>query len=174
MFKYLKAIYREVGELKKAFRDLLMVLHPDKGGSNEECAILIGEYEVLIKRIPKKVAFEREQHKPESQRVYKASDFCSYDEDFILAMMSLIGLKMADVTIEVCGWFIYVGGTGTKERKDEIKKIGLKWNSTKNLWYFAPAWWSAGKNHKPWEMDSIRMAYGSKKVEDEGAKQVTA
>jgi len=169
--KYLKGSYKEVGELKKAFRDLLMVLHPDKGGSDEECAILISEYESLITKIPKKVAVEREQHKPEGQRVYHPFDFMKYDKDFVDAMMGVLGLKMKDITIEVCGWFIYVNGV-KKEEKDSIKNLGYKWNSTKLLWYFAPSWWSAGKNHKPWDMNNIRQAYGSKIVNNEGQAQI--
>jgi len=171
--KYLVSKYSDVAELKKAFRDLLMVLHPDKGGSNEECAVLISEYESLIKRIPKKAAVEREAHKPESQRVYRPSDFHSYDEGFVNALMGLISLHMENVEIEACGWFLYVAGD-TKTHKEEIKKLGLVWNNLKSMWVWKPSWYQAPKGHKPWEMDKIRQAYGSKKVEEERGLVVSA
>jgi len=173
MNKFLNGIYSTVADLKKAFRDLLMVMHPDKGGTNEDCAKLISEYESLITKMPTKKAIEREEHKDESQRTYTAKDFYQYDKDFVDALMGVIGLKMEGIGIEVCGWFIYISGV-TKENKDSVKALGYKWNSTKQLWFFAPEWWSANKNHKPWEMNSIRQVYGSQMVDDRGVAQVQA
>jgi len=173
MNKFLNGIYSTVGDLKKAFRDLLMVMHPDKGGSNEECAKLISEYESLITRMPNKKAIEREEHKDSSQRVYTASDFMKFDKDFVDALMGLIGLKMEGIGIEVCGWFLYVSGV-KKENKDSVKALGYKWNSTKQTWVFFPSWWSAGKNHKPWNMAEIRQTYGSQQIENVGANQIHA
>ncbi len=166
MFKFLKETYKTADELKKAFRDLLMVLHPDKGGSNEDCAQLISEYESLIKRIPKKSAVEREQHKPEAERKYRPTDFYTYDSDFVEALVNVMKIKMDNASVEVCGWFIYVSGN-TKPYKDEIKAQGFTWQSGKSMWVWKPAWYSAPKNHKPWEMNKIREYYSSKQVEEE-------
>ena len=49
--KYLSESIRTLEELKKAYHQLCLKLHPDVGGSDEEMKILNAEYEQLFERV---------------------------------------------------------------------------------------------------------------------------
>ena len=71
----------------------------------------------------------------------------------------------ADVTVEVCGSWIWISGD-TKPCKDNLKRIGCRWSSKKKQWYWRPP--GAGR---PWfrssneySMEEIRNEYGSTQI----------
>lgn len=66
--------------------------------------------------------------------------------------------KLSDkIEVELCGKWLWVDGE-TKPVKEELKKLGLRWASKKEKWYFAgtPAH-SWGKT----DMEQIRNLHGS-------------
>lgn len=142
----------EIGDIKKQYKTLAFKFHPDITGrdTNKEMQEIIAEYEKVLKELGK----------------VKNKNY-QLDNEYINIIDALIKLKMENVTIEICGWFIYVHGN-TKPYKNALGKEGLKllWNGKKQAWYYKPSWYQK-RNRKAWSMEKIRDVYGSEKVNNE-------
>ncbi len=158
MFKYFTFGENEtIDSLKKQYWKLARQYHPDFNGGNEEAnqamKDVIAEYEKALQELGK-----------EKKKNYRL------DQEFIDIIDKIISLNMqGDVTIEICGWFIYVYGEGTKPYKDQLNRktgVGLYWNPKKQVWYWKPAWYKS-RNRNAWSMDQIRSVYGSETVKQE-------
>jgi curved DNA-binding protein CbpA len=155
---YLKNV-NTIEELKKLYKKLAFQLHPDITGDNgENMKQLNNEYDHLYPIIGKA---NGKTYKPSS---VKENNYNSYDDEFKEMIEKLIRLHMENVTIEICGWFIYITGE-TKQYKDQLGKNGLqlKWNNQKTAWIYMPSWYK-GFKHESWDMDKIRNVYGSSVV----------
>ena len=72
-------------------------------------------------------------------------------------------IHFSDITIEIIGNFIWIGGNTYQYRKD-FKTLGFKFAGKKKMWY----WHSESyikKSRKTLSMDDIRNYYGSTEVE---------
>lgn len=147
-----------IEELKKLYKKMAFQLHPDiTGGSSENMKQLNNEYDHLYPIIGKQ---NGKTYRPSS---VKENNYNSYDDEFKDIIEKLIHLHMENVTIEVCGWFIYLTGN-TKPYKDKLGKNGLKlWYSPQKGWYYKPSWYK-GSRHPVWSMEKIRNVYGSNVV----------
>ena len=169
MNKFLKGVYREVGELKKAYKEWAFKLHPDVSGlSGEEMKVLNAEYESLITKIPKKASNEKKAENPNYE--FKGFDYY-FDPEFIQYIDDLIKLHMKEVQCEIAGFFIYLSGE-TKPYKDDLKKLGYLWNTAKSLWYKKPDWYRK-QSKEIWTMDKIRENFNTRRVDiDDGIAQI--
>ncbi len=61
-------------EAKKLFRKLCLLLHPDKGGSNELMVLLNEAYELFLKPKGFRFASEGEEQKKASDKVFKGDE----------------------------------------------------------------------------------------------------
>jgi hypothetical protein len=64
-----------------------------------------------------------------------------------------------DITIEICGNWIWLSGN-TRRYSKQLKEIGFFYSPRKQMWYWRPSGWESN-NHKPWDIDQIRKRYGS-------------
>ena len=156
-FKYFK-IYKDstIDDIKKQYKKLAFKYHPDLGGSTEEMQDINNEYEEALKVLS-----------TNTNKNY------TYDIDFINIIDALIKLKMQDVTIEICGFFVWVSGN-TKPYKNQLGKngLGLIWHNKNIAWYWKPSWYYK-KNKNSWNMDKIRDAYGSTIVNEKEERKTS-
>ena len=87
--------------------------------------------------------------------------------DIISKLVTMMGLEIA-----ICGSWLWVGGS-TKEHKDDLKGLGMRWASKKRRWYKAPKDWKR-KNHRELTMDEIRDRFGSQTVQGKQYAALTA
>ena len=153
-FKYFEINSQStIDSIKKQYRKLAFQHHPDMGGTNEEMKQVITEYEKCLQYIGKI-----------HNKNYKL------DSDYINIIEQLIKLHMKDVEIEICGWFIYLHGSATKQYKEQLKDLKFRWNPNKKLWYWKPKWYRK-KSKNSWDMDKIRSTFGSQTVYQEKEEQ---
>lgn len=126
-------------ELKKEYRRLTKVYHPDCGGDAESMKQLNLEFEKMYSKL------SGAENATEAAAAYEA------------VMESL--LKLDGIIIEVCGSWLWISGN-TYQHREELKAAGCRWASNKKLWY-----WRSPENtsntHKAVSMDKIREKYGS-------------
>lgn len=140
-----------INEAKKVFKKLAQVLHPDKGGSNEEFQELNSVYNYYLEN---KLYFSNESK-------------------FDLELEKIISkiLHYEDITIEVVGSWIWLSGLGTKNIKDKLKELGFKWASKKRMWYFGEM---KGRNPKEKSLDEIKAKYGCASIKTKEKGRLTA
>ena len=154
MFKYFTITFNStIGDIKKQYKKLAFRYHPDVGGSTKQMQEVNAEYEKALAEIGK-------MH----NKNY------SVDADFINLIDALIKLKMQNVVIEICGWFIYITGD-TKPHKDSLKSLGLFWNNNKKCWYYKPAWYHK-IGRESWSMDRIRSTWGSQIINNNSENEL--
>lgn len=145
-------------ELRKQYKKLLIIHHPDNGGNVSDMQEINAEYDRLFKLL-------KDRHDSNTADSEKTSyDNMKYDftEDVLLREMLNKIIGFSGITIEVCGSWIWAFDS-FKYRK-ELKEMGFKFASKKKAWY----WHSESfrkKSHKALSMDAIRNYYGSTEVQ---------
>ncbi len=151
-------------ELRKQYKELLKLHHPDNGGNLEIMQEINAEYDRLFK-------FLKNQHENNNaDQDNTKSDYSSmkYDfaEDELLREMLNKIINFNRIDIELVGAWIWLSGN-TYAYKKELKDLGFRWASQKKMWY----WHSEAfrkKSRKTLSMDEIRNYYGSTEIKNTG------
>jgi curved DNA-binding protein CbpA len=157
-FKYFKANFQTtIEDAKKQYYKLCLKWHPDmQGGDLEAMKQINNEWDYLRKH-------NFNIHEAQNGSVYTDETQTSADEvteEFAQIIERLI--HMEGLEIEICGSWLWVGGN-TKEHKEGLKELGMRWASKKQRWYKAPKGWKR-TSRRELSMEEIRGKFGSQKV----------
>jgi curved DNA-binding protein CbpA len=143
---------RTLDELRKEYRRLAMIYHPDKGGDTLTMQILNAQYERLSKTLINNNAEFSESRKEYEMQV---------SEELRDMLDRIIFLQGID--IEIIGAWIWITGN-TFILRSTLKGLGFMFSHQKCAWY-----WHKGdyrkKNGKLKSMEEIRDFWGSQKVD---------
>lgn len=150
---------KTLDELKRQYRRLAMLHHPDVGGDLETMKAINNEYAARFEVL-------KGQHNAAADEYHQTTETPEEFRDIIEALLRLDGLE-----VELCGSWLWIGGN-TREHKDELKAAGCRWSNNKKLWY----WHHAEEGHK-WHkgsksMSQIRNKYGSQTYRSGGAARL--
>lgn len=144
-----------LNELRKKYKQLVIKFHPDNGGSEDILKKINSEYDILFKKL--KNSFEHsESYQQANDRQRQAYD--SVKDQKIREMIVKLS-QFQELTIELCGTWIWVSGN-TKKYKEELKSLGLYYAYQKKCWYIH---WDefVKRGTKSSSMSHIRSKYGS-------------
>ena len=134
-------------EVKKRYKELALMHHPDRGGNTAKMQEINAEYESIIKN----PFFSFTEQTQEEQQ-----EFIKYPE----IINQVIGLH--GIIIELIGNWIWISGN-TYPHKQELKQIGFYFAPKKVMWYYRPPEYKSS-NKSPKSIDAIRAKYGSEHV----------
>ncbi len=155
-FKFFTSSISTLEELRKQYKNLLKLHHPDNGGTKEASQAINNEYEQLFSML--KAGYTHTG--TENKEGVKTDWTEQTDEALREALQKIIHLQ--GIEIEICGSWIWVSGN-TYQHKAEIKAAGYKWSKNKSMWYFHNGEYRRG-SRKTYTMDDIRFKYGSTEV----------
>lgn len=135
---------KNLEELKKEYKKLIMQHHPDRGGNNETMAQINAEYDKVFEVLQKTSTSKTEQ--AEKSFEYR---------DLINQLINLSG-----ITIEICGAWLWISGE-TKPHKDTLKDLHCFWAPNKKMWYWRAEEAACHHNRNTKSMNQIRNKYGS-------------
>ena len=139
---------KTLDELKKEYRCLSKLYHPDCGGDEEAMKAINNEHDELFELLKKK-------HNATADEYHQTTETAEEFRSILNALMKLDGLD-----IELCGSWLWIGGE-TKKHKEALKAMGCNWCSKKKLW----SWHHKEEGHKGYRgkrsMQEIRNKYGS-------------
>ena len=139
---------RTLEELKKEYRRLVMLHHPDRGGDTATMQDINNEHDIVFEQL-------KRRHNANNDDQHQTTETPEEFRNIILALLKLNGL-----TVELCGSWLWISGD-TRPHKEALKAAGCRWSSSKKMWYWRHqedgAHWSRGKK----SMSQIRMKYGS-------------
>jgi len=147
-YKFFKNV-KTVEELKKQYKKLAFIHHPDKGGKIEDMQQVNNEYDTLYKKIGN-------IHESENGNTYTTENDTGEKDKFKDIINSIINFN---VDIELCGnWLWIFNGYIYRE---QLKNLGFFYCSNKKAW----AWTDTPKKSKhKMTLEEIRERYGSEKI----------
>ena len=161
MNKYFENI-RTLEELRKQYKELLKMHHPDNGGNVSEMQEINAEYDRLFKILKDQHENNYSSDNSSAENNYSNMKYDFAEDEKLREMLNKI-IHFDSIDIELVGAWIWVSGSTYACRK-ELKEFGFKWASQKKMWY----WHSESfrkKSRKTLSMDDIRNYYGSTKVQ---------
>ena len=165
MSKYFANIHT-TDALKKAYKELCLKLHPDKGGNAAEFIAMKDEYKEAAKRVAWEEAHstdeatkKRNTKKDGTQKT--AEEILEEQEQFAEVLEKLLGLD--GLQLEICGSWLWITGN-TYQYKAQIKEAGCQFASKKKAWYWKP-FDGFFKKRGNLSLNEIRDKYGSIKVD---------
>ena len=150
-------------DLKKLFKKLALINHPDKGGDTIKMQNILDAYEVLKDQYSFVSNSKDQDHFEEDVHFWDIDD-----EDMKKAYLKICNIE--GLSIEICGFWMWVTGQ-TYSHKKELKEAGLYYASKKQAWYWKPADYVSYSNGKT-TLEEIRKAYGSKGISGQELKMI--
>ncbi len=149
MRKWFKDI-KNIEQLRKKYKELLKVYHPDNGGKVSDMQEINAEFDELSKVLSK------EEHADEETSTYDTDE---ENKAFRAVLEQIIHIN---AEIEIIGSWIWIV-QGSYEYRELLKEIGFKYAPKKRSWC-----WHYGEyrrhHSKEVSLDDIRAKYGSKTV----------
>lgn len=147
-------------ELKKEYKKLLKINHPDNGGDLVTMQEINAEYAKLEKSLPDIELDESQDAREtrETRQNYTSADISPVLQAVMNRLSTIPGIE-----VEICGTWIWVSGN-TFPIKQTLKEIGLKFSGKKKMWYFREEKDSKNtffRKKKEMDMSHIRTKYGS-------------
>ena len=150
----------DVQSVKVAYRQMVMIHHPDRGGDTEVMKALNEAYHISLKSA----------HGTTSVDEMGAEHTYRYNAEVEQAIMDKIAelLKAlpddADVEIDIIGLWIWVTGD-TRPHKSVLGKkgCGFRWHSKRVAWYWKP-YRSRSRYNPNRSLDDLRQTYGGRRV----------
>lgn len=149
-------------ELRKQYKELLKIHHPDNpNGSEEATKAINNEYETLFKTLNDK---HDQTAKNTAQQTYDNMKWDFAEDEALRDILNRV-IQLVDVNITIVGNWIWIDGD-TYPHKATLKQSGFKWAHEKKKW----CWHSETfrkKSNKKLSFDTICNYYGSADVKVE-------
>lgn len=165
---YFKSI-NTLEQLRKQYRDLLKIHHPDNGGNVSEMQEINAEYDKLFKALKDKHESKSAGSKESNAKTDYNSMKYDFTEDAKLREMLNKIIHFDGITIEIIGnwlWFF-----DSYSHRKELKELGFKYARNKRAWYFHTETFRK-RSHKTLSMDDIRNYYGSTEVDTDSTRRL--
>lgn len=143
---------KNLDELKKEYRRLSKLHHPDCGGDEEIMKAINNEHDELFEIL-------KRQHnaRADADPTGKTRRTTETAQEFRTVIEALLKL---DLTVELCGSWLWISGD-TKPHKEALKKVGCRWSSSKKMWYWRHPEEGFTRSRGKATMNQIRTRYGS-------------
>ena len=143
--------------LRKLYKKLVVMHHPDNGGSEETIKEINAEYDILFRRL--KNDFEhKDAYRNATDKQKQAYD---WQKDKLIREKVIQLARFEGIKVEIIGVWIWVSDCYAYRK--ELKQLGFHWASQKQMWYL-----HFDDFHKfssrPASMSYIRQKYGSVEV----------
>lgn len=154
-------------ELRKQYKELLKIHHPDNGGNVETMQEINSAYDTLFKRL--KNSHESSANNKEEKTSYHNMKYDFAEDEKLREILNKV-IHFSDIVIEIIGNWIWISGNTYPYRK-ELKEIGFKFAGQKKMWYWHSEAFQKKSNRKL-TINDIRDYYGSTEVETETRRRI--
>ena len=151
--------------LRRQYRDLLKVNHPDNGGDVAKMQEINAEYDRLFKLLKDRHERKTAGNTENGNKADFNNMKYDFSEDQKLREVLQQIIRFSGINIEIVGCWIWVDGN-TYEYKEALKELGFKWGREKKKWHFHTEAFRK-RSRRKLSMDDIRDYYGSTEVETE-------
>lgn len=147
----------DLSELRKQYKELLKIHHPDNGGNVADMQEVNAEYDKLFKMLKDK----HDSKATDSDKTsYENMKYDFAEDEKLREMLNKI-IAFHGITLEVIGNWLWA--FDSYDYRKELKELGFRYAKNKKAWY----WHSESfrkKSRKSLSMDDIRSYYGSTEI----------
>ena len=157
--KWFRESIDNLNDLRACYKKLIIKYHPDNNVEDTTSIMqeINVEYDSLFKKL--KSCFEQSSTYNETSERSKQSYNWQKDQQIRDIILALCRFANYGVQIEVIGTWVWVTGN-TKQCKEELKKLNLKYAKNKQAWYIHFDDFYKGSRSNV-SMSFIRAKYGS-------------
>lgn len=148
---------KNLDELKREYRRLSKIHHPDCGGDEEIMKAINNEHDELFEVL--KVQQNARADADPTGKTRRTTETAAEFRQVIDLLLRLDGL-----TVELCGSWLWISGD-TRPHKEDLKKAGCRWSASKKMWYWRHPEEGYTRSRGKSSMSDIRMKYGSQKFQ---------
>ena len=150
-------------QLRKQYRDLLKIHHPDNGGNVSQMQEINAEYDKLFKIFKDKHDSNTTGNNNSDSNAKADYNNMKYDftED----------VKLREMLNKIIGFNNWIWAFDSYAYHKELKELGFRYAKNKRAWYWHSETFRK-RSHKSLSMDDIRSYYGSTEVETGGMKRL--
>lgn len=156
MKKWFKDI-KNIEQLRKKYKELLKVYHPDNGGNVSDMQEINAEFDELCK------VLSEEKHTDEQTSTYDTDEENKVFKEVLSKIITL------NVEAEIVGSWIWIV-KGSYEYRELLKEIGFRYAPKKKAWCWHFGEWYR-RSKREIGLDEIREKYGSTRVKREAKRQ---
>ena len=161
--KYFEGV-TTLDELKRQYRRLAVIHHPDVGGDLETMKAINDEHDLLFEHL--KALQNAAATEDSTGRTHATTETPQEFRDIVSLLLRLDGLE-----VELCGSWLWIGGD-TRRHKETLKAAGCRWSQGKGRWY-----WHHKEEGSHWHrgtktMGQIRSKYGSQVFRPRGSQRL--
>ena len=146
-----------LSELRKQYKELLKIHHPDNGGNVADMQEVNAQYDKLFKMLKDK----HDSKATDSDKTsYENMKYDFAEDEKLREMLNKI-IAFHGITLEVIGNWLWA--FDSYDYRKELKELGFRYAKNKKAWY----WHSESfrkKSRKSLSMDDIRSYYGSTEI----------
>ena len=146
-----------VAEIKKEYRRLALLNHPDIGGDTRTMQIINEQYHNVLKSCDGQTSIGSDK----KQHTYRYN--YDIEQELVDKIRELLALQMNDVYIELIGTWVWITGS-TKQYKEKLKELKCQWHSKRGAWYFRRFTYRRRYSNKSFE--ELRYMYGTQDARD--------
>ena len=151
-------------ELRKEYKRLVKLNHPDNGGNEETIKAINAEYDKMFDRLKDADTSTNNNSKTANR----------YNKDIDAAIREAINriIHLEGIQIDLVGTWVWVFGNSYPV-KDQLKAAGFRYSGNRKAWY-----WHSNEEKKKGaskrSMDELKAFYGCQTVEKEKKEKLTA
>ena len=164
--RYFDAL-RTVEEIKKEFRRLIMLHHPDHGGSTATTQEIISQYHTALQRADGQTTKDSED-KPHTYHYNAATE-----QEIIDKIDELIAAGVTrSCEIWLIGTWVWIQGE-TKPIRHLLQSHGCTYHGKRQCWY----WQNGPERHRynsKADLNDLAAKYGASKFRDKKEEKITA
>lgn len=140
-----------VADIKKEYRRLCNIHHPDKGGETAMMQEVNAQYHEALQNIDGAVT----QDKNGTKHTYTYK--FDVEEAIIDKIDELLSLNLTGIEISLIGTWIWITGE-TKVYKEQLKAAKCKWHAKRKCWFFSLQ--SKTRYNSKASLDDLASTYG--------------
>lgn len=157
-------------DMKKSYKRLVRINHPDLGGDLETMKVLNNEFAFwYATAATNEVKDKKTNERPQSADYYTNTYNAAFMANLSEAIEWLLNHEIYtrdDLTVELCGVFIWISGIALRDdatARAALKASNFRFSRDKAAWFFT-ATSTAGFMATGASLDKIRNTYGSQTI----------
>ena len=150
---------KTVADIKKMYRELAMMHHPDRGGNTATMQAINAQYHEALK------SCDRKQETGSDGQAHTYYYDQKHEQEIIDKIAELLALRLEGTEVWLIGKWVWIQGN-TRPHREALKNAKCTWRSKRLAWYWRRYEGKTRYNENA-SLQDLAQAYGARMYEPE-------